>query len=373
MEVWEKFQVSEAFLADTHGQLGCTICHGGRDEVLTKQEAHDTDEPYSFVADPSTGDAPACKDCHEDIAANNQASVHTTQSGYMTMFKRRIGSDVVPENIVNMFERHCAECHTSCGQCHISRPNSVQGGFLGGHEINRTPSQSFNCTACHGSRVGDEYRGRNEGIRADLHWAPGGMLCFDCHTGMELHGDGTTPDTRYEVADAPECIDCHGDILEDGADHHEIHSSPSSGSPTLACQVCHSMPYKNCYNCHVGIEERGLEHPSRIDFRIGRNPIKSDTRPWDYVLVRHAPIAPTSFDDWEPGALTNYTSEPTWKYASPHNIRVETPQNEGCDACHGHAELFLTEAYIDSLIAEGVMFSEEIEANQGVIVTDIPE
>ena len=90
------------------------------------------------------------------------------------------------------------------------------------------------------------------------------------------------------------------------------------------------------------------------------------------VVLRHVPIAPTSFDDWEPGALAAYASEPTWKYASPHNIRKDTPQNESCNACHNDENLFLTEEYIQSLIDEGVMFSEEIEANQGVVVTDLP-
>lgn len=372
MEVWEKFQISAEFLAETHGQISCTTCHGGRDEIVTKQEAHETDEPYRFVADPSTGNAPACSGCHEGITQAHEASVHQTQSGYLTMFKRRIGSEIIPSKIDEMFQTHCASCHTSCGQCHISRPNSVQGGFLGGHEFRRTPSQSNNCTACHGSRVGDEYRGRNEGIQADVHWSPGRMLCFDCHTGMELHGDGTTPETRYEVAQAPQCVDCHEDILTDDDAQHAAHVSESSNNPKLACQVCHSMPYKNCYNCHVGIDERGLEHPSQIDFRIGKNPIVSETRPWDYVLLRHVPIAPTSFDDWEPGVMTAYAAEPTWKYASPHNIRKETPQNASCGACHGNEDLFLTEEYINSLIGEGVMFSDEIEANEGVVVTDLP-
>ena len=91
----------------------------------------------------------------------------------------------------------------------------------------------------------------------------------------------------------------------------------------------------------------------------------------DYVVLRHVPIAPTSFDDWEPNAMTAFASEPTWKYASPHNIRRETPQGT-CGGCHGNEELFLTVEYIQSLIDEGVMFSEEIEANDGVVVTDLP-
>ena len=64
---------------------------------------------------------------------------------------------------------------------------------------------------------------------------------------------------------------------------------------------------------------------------------------------------------------------PTWQYATPHNIQKHTPQNASCDACHGHRELFLTPEYADSLIQEGLMFEEEIQANDGVFVRQLPE
>jgi len=41
--------------------------------------------------------------------------------------------------------------------------------------------------------VDDEYKGRNERADgtpypADVHYNPGGMSCFKCHTEEEMHG-----------------------------------------------------------------------------------------------------------------------------------------------------------------------------------------
>ena len=367
LEVWERYQIGAEFLDDRHGKLSCISCHGGQSGILTKEAAH-----VGMIADPSAGDAPACRECHAGIAERHAASVHATQSGYFTFFARRTGQQEVSEELQAMFDTHCAGCHTSCGQCHISRPASVQGGLVQQHVVRRTPSQVSNCIGCHGSRVGDEFRGRNRGIPPDAHYLPGNRDCFFCHPGTELHGDGTTPETRYHVEAAPQCVDCHPGVLTDTQNlQHSIHARTATTEAKLSCQVCHSGAYKNCYNCHVALDERGLEHPSRIDFRIGRNPIKSDRRPWDYVVVRHIPIAPTSYEDWGVD-LPAFAEEPTWKFATPHNIQKETPQNASCGACHDNHDLFLTEAYIDALIDEGVMFPEEREANRDVIVTELP-
>ena len=78
-----------------------------------------------------------------------------------------------------------------------------------------------------------------------------------------------------------------------------------------------------------------------MDFKIGRNPLQSDDRPWKYVPVRHVPIDPESFAYYGEDLLPNFDALPTWKYATPHNIQRNTPQTETCDACHGNADLFL--------------------------------
>lgn len=351
--------VSADFAASTHGQISCIDCHGGQEGILEKDDAH-----QGMVIDPSAGNASVCQECHADIVDSYPDSLHATQQGYFTAFARRGGTDTAGYNA--MFDARCAECHGTCGQCHISRPVSVGGGLTHGHAFRREPSQTNQCTACHGSRVGDEFRGKNSGIPADVHYLSG-MNCMDCHTDVELHGDGTTPDHRYANDAGPACLDCHPDAqgANSSVTHHRIHGDQ------VACHVCHAVTYKNCYSCHVELDSQGLRYPSEMDFRIGRNPEVTAQRPYAYLLVRHIPIAPDTFEPWGLD-MPGFADTPTWRPATPHNIQRNAPQTDSCDNCHDSAELYLTPEYLDDLVDQGLMAPEELEASEPVVVTEIP-
>lgn len=316
-----------------------------------------------MIIDPSAGEATACQPCHNQTIDNVAASLHATQQGYFTAFERR-GGDT--QQFETMFVDRCAECHGTCGQCHVSRPMSVGGGLTHGHMFRKTPSQTNQCTACHGSRVGDEFRGKNEGIPADTHYLSG-MNCMDCHTGMELHGDGTTPADRHANNAGPQCLTCHpgSDSPDSTIPYHALHAG------NVSCNVCHSVSYKNCYSCHVEMDSQGLRFPSEMDFRIARNPEKTEQRPFNYMLVRHIPIAPDSFEPWGL-EMPEYAATPTWRMATPHNIQRNTPQTESCENCHASLDLYLTTEYINEQIELGLMVNQELEANAPVIVDDIP-
>jgi hypothetical protein len=58
-----------------------------------------------------------------------------------------------------------------------------------------------NCTACHGSRVGNEYLGKHEEFRPDVHFTQGRMSCVDCHDGGQMHGE---PDNCQACHTGPE-------------------------------------------------------------------------------------------------------------------------------------------------------------------------
>ena len=103
--------------------------------------------------------------------------------------------------------------------------------------------------------------------------------------------------------------------------------------------------------------------PSQMTFKIGHNPRQGPDRPWEYVPLRHVPIARDSFEYYGQDLLPNFDAVPTWKYATPHNIQRNTPQTESCDACHGNAEIFLT--------ADDVL-PDELAANKDVIVSEVP-
>ncbi|MFZ5432887.1 MAG: hypothetical protein ACOZB3_03845 [Calditrichota bacterium] len=363
MEGWQKVILTgsgyEAFRNSAHA-LECRICHGGRAGQLTKEEAHD-----GMIADPSEISVNQCGMCHQEIANNVSHSLHTTMKGYHTLFEARTGRALTSDpHAYEAYNAECNKCHASCGSCHISRPKSVGGGFIQGHNIRRTPDMTNQCIACHGSRIGPEYTGENAGYRADVHYIPNAMHCKACHSGQKIHGDGTEYANRYDVDDPVSCRDCHSPLAANS--YHTVHGDD------LQCQVCHSQAYKNCAECHAG---DGIQEPSWIDFKIGRNPIP-DQRPGEYVVLRHIPVSENTYTPWGI-ASPNYASLPTYKYATPHNIvrwtaQTDTSGGQSCNAaCHLTPNtpegFFLRQVDLDQLSS-----ANERQANAGVIVPDGP-
>ena len=362
LEAWEKvFLGDEGFLATYHARLGCIACHGGNDSD-DMDTAHD-----GLVVDPDPEQT--CALCHADISHAQVDSLHNDLEGYLTALADRSDEAHWPQ-LMEAYNTHCTSCHATCGQCHVSRPVSADSGLLANHDFKEIPPMNLTCTGCHGSRVNDEFKGRNETadgerIPADVHFNPGGMPCFACHTANEMHGLNGDFNHRYDGPATPSCSDsgCHDDVAPgDGIEQHdEIHLQ------RLSCQVCHSVEYKNCYNCHVERAEDGTPFfrtdDSQMMFRIGRNPIQSAERPWEFVLLRHVPVARDTFSFYGDDLLPNFDNRPTWTYATPHNTQRVTPQNSSCEACHDNAEIFLTPDDVDP---------DELDANRSVIIYQVP-
>ncbi|MCP5100246.1 MAG: hypothetical protein GY943_32235 [Chloroflexi bacterium] len=375
LEPWEKVIVDDGMYSeDVHSEVACTDCHGGV-QSADKHEAH-TD----LINNPSNNPEASCAECHPDVVAMNDYSLHTNLSGYHKVLDARAdehGSD--DEALTQMFSNHCSACHASCGECHVSQPNLVGGGLVSGHVFNKTPSMTQNCTACHGSRVGNEYLGKHEDLRPDVHFTQGRMVCVDCHTSHEMHGQPSDcqechegpeaamlepADHRYSGVQTPRCETCHVTIAV-GQDENEMHQEHAGD---LSCQVCHSVSYSNCDGCHVAISETTgnpfyATDGDYLSFMIGRNPLKSYDRPYDYVTLRHVPISEDSYAYYGDNLLPNYDALPTWTYTTPHNIQKNTPQTESCEACHNNPDIFLT---VDKVV------EDEIQANLPVIMPSIP-
>ena len=361
MEAWEKVWIDpEGYPADIHAFINCTACHGG-DPVDDMEAAH-TD----LIADPSSSPESGCATCHPNVVPHAVSSLHNTLAGYDTVLYDRSAPEHY-ETLEEMQVYHCNDCHASCGDCHISQPGSVGGGLLDGHMFVPQPPMSRTCTGCHGSRVKNEYYGLNEGIPGDVHLREARLACTDCHTSVEMHGEGAFSEAahRYEGPNEPSCIGCHEDQVGvgSGIPEHEIH-----GTEILSCQVCHSTSYTNCTNCHVERTEDDVPFYSieehSIGFYLGKNTLRSAERPYRYVPVRHVPIDPDSFSFYGEDLLLNFLNRPTWTYATPHNIQRNTPQTESCTACHDNDAVFLTPDKVEEFERGG--------ANLDVIVDNAP-
>jgi hypothetical protein len=374
LEPWEKVLVNaEKFPLTVHGHILCTDCHGGVQSV-EKDLAH-----QNLVARPSDGNPNACSECHTDVSTSYANALHRTQQGYWTVLDQR-SAPADHLALEKMFGNHCARCHTTCGDCHVAQPMSVGGGLFDGHLFTRTPPMTRSCTACHGSRVGNEYLGKNEGYPGDVHFREGRMNCVDCHGSHEMHGQPadcstchTSPekaslspaDHRYAGLQSPTCESCHPDTTL-GKDNIPMHTAHGAD---LSCQVCHSISYTSCDSCHVAISEK-TGNPyfetqgTYFTFLIGLNPLRSFNRPYKYVPLRHIPASSDAYDFYGANLQSNFDTLPTWAYATPHNIQLKTPQTESCNACHGNPALFLTLEKVKP---------EELTANQPVIVPAVPE
>jgi hypothetical protein len=364
LEAFERVLVKNEFLDSPHGKIECIACHRGDKNASEKQAAH-----KDLIAYPSEYDQVYCNGCHDDIVTNYAHSLHRNQEGYFKRIESRLGYSIKNDaTIMEHYNKECGKCHASCGQCHVIRPVSVNSGFIK-HEGHRfvPPNRDDNCVACHGSRVGAEYLGQNEGYVADVHrYKQGGSQCTFCHKGMEMHGSGMEFDYRYLNTDMPRCEDCHENSKLSNL-YHQVHVAYDF-LPQLSCQVCHSQPYKNCNGCHTG--GAGITGSSYIKFKIGKNKfnLEAANRNYDYVTVRHIPIAPDTYASWGITDLPNYNSEPTWKYATPHNIQRWTAQTDtsgtkgDCGAkCHKSKEYYLT--------TEDLLNYEK-EANKEIIMDD---
>lgn len=363
LEPWEKAIVDfDAFSQTTHGEQSCTDCHEGV-QSPEKDIAHE-----GLISSPSAQPEKYCGECHQEQTETYPFALHSTQEGYWNAINTRSTPDDHPA-LEEMFDNHCASCHTTCGECHVSQPKNVGGGLFSGHVFEKTPPMTRSCTACHGSRVGNEFLGKNEGFPADVHFRQERMNCVKCHDGNELHGSATNAESadnhRYGDTEAPKCVDCHPTIAL-GGDDNAMHQSHGD---SLSCQVCHSITYTSCDGCHVAISEKSGNPFFKTEatyqtFLIGRNPNPTEERPYSFVPVRHVPVAPTSYQFYGENLLSNFNTLPTWVYATPHNIQRNTPQNASCEPCHaGDGSIFLT--------ADKVR-DNELDANASVIVSNMP-
>ncbi len=341
---------SFAGLEENHGEIGCAKCHGGDPEAANSNDAHASD----FLADPSANPVSGCgnSECHPGIATSFAGSMHLNIWGERQQLADRAGyADFAscPADIQTEFNAECTSCHATCGDCHISRPNSVHGGLVDNHRFLATPDKENNCEACHGSRVGVDFEGSIAGVRRDVHnsaWQGETNSCtYICHSGDEMHADGSMRSGRYDrSAETPACTQCHlqSSPPSDPANiYHQYHwpaeilegNSDVADNRRLDCYVCHSQEYNNCDACHVsGVWTQDEEYHERnpyTTFKIGNNVNNAENDKGKYVVVRHIPVARDTYAPWGLPELGAYDEIPNWKYTSPHNSQQWTRQTAG--------------------------------------------
>jgi thiosulfate/3-mercaptopyruvate sulfurtransferase len=322
----------EAFKQSGHYAIGCTGCHNGVDSTDDKTTAHSGD----FIRHPSMYAEEKCGSCHAKIVENFKTSIHngTGQKRKVTMRSGLLGAkyfDQLPEHQIEGYNANCATCHGTCGNCHIVRPPIAGGGLSFGHKFTRTPDMINICVACHVSRGGHAYLGVASGTHPDVHLTERNYKCTNCHSGDELHGDGTPVQQRYAYSKLPDCEDCHTDLKSSNI-YHIKHLGEFN------CQVCHSQDYNNCGSCHIHGD--GARIPSYMDFKIALNPIPTVKTGFKFALVRRTLAAPDNWEKYGVEEYANFEAFPTYNFTTPHNIlrwttRTTSENDKACFSnCH---------------------------------------
>lgn len=238
--------------------VGCASCHRGQPFSLDAGVAHQgmTRTPGDLEdAARTCGTA----ECHPSVVPRVRTSLMNTMAGVVAVDRAFFGEPPVPAPVQSLGTRG-ADGHLRqlCASCHVGAPKpgpgpvteeSRGGGCSACHLVYspearralvRPPGQlprpehpdlslqgeALSCFGCHSrsGRISLGYEGWHEGGPAgpsrtladgrivfrgpaDVH-AERGMRCTDCHTALEVMGDGA-PHTRKSQALRVACEDCH--------------------------------------------------------------------------------------------------------------------------------------------------------------------
>jgi hypothetical protein len=235
--------------------------------------------------------ASGCAACHmvydDDgiYKGSDQAILAYQQNPY----RKRKGFPRIHQLPIKIPEFQCIHCHNRGGRTGVS--------FIGTMESDGYGSPWTDSGGKQGQLHGKHYNH----FTADIHFQRG-MVCIDCHTVQDLHGDGNIY-SKKELAVEIECTDCHGTLeaestlttsqgnaftnLErlgngtvvltskiDGSEHvvpqiatatlspdgetamrgvwNHLHDDPNDANDrVLECYACHARWTPQCYGCHA--------------------------------------------------------------------------------------------------------------------------
>ena len=313
--------------SDPHFSQSCSACHAGNEAGKDKAASH-----AGLVKRPSD-DPSVCGTCHGDIAKTYTLSLHYTTAGFRNGVSPRFSDTEKKVYDEKVFEQSCRSCHATCGDCHVKSPviSGVNLGLMDGHKFIRK-DESKTCALCHGGRVYPEFTG-DYGGSPDAHYRKG-MMCADCHSMTQMHGDGVAYAGRRDVVDKPSCAQCHpadAEVSDKAREAHETHAE------SVSCSACHTgAEYRQCSSCHLG--EGAAASPALI---LGDNPRNSG----QLTTLR---LIPTVRETFKKAGIEqkNFDSLPNYWDTVPHNVKKRTERTRDCAACHGERANFLEEDMI---------------------------
>jgi hypothetical protein len=204
----------------------------------------------------------------------------------------------------------CKNCHVQgCDTCHkAERASKVSPDCkLLSYTIDAAKKQDM-CLTCHGrekAMIGINHKQQKEDVHVLL-----GMVCGDCHSAREMHGDGTVFISLKEPgAMDTQCEGCHDAVKP--TESHTVHEGK------LDCKACHVRHVVSCTNCHFDtLVEKGKRKAIPVSGWV--------------FLINYK-------DKVTSGSMQTFVTKgnKTFLMFAPHMGHAVTKEGRACDACHG--------------------------------------
>lgn len=254
-----------------------------------------------------------CISCHPEVAANFSTSLHATGAGMFNEYEKGAMKHFNLNTTDYYEQKNCQKCHiVTCTQCH-----------LGGSNHKESVSMD-KCEPCHKKKqtstyIGDMPMHKSKAPNADVHYEKG-LVCQDCHTSKEIHGDGINYENQMQAVNV-KCEDCH-------ESHEKIHE-------TLDCTACHTGWQLTCNKCHL--ETRKGTKPTFGEFYLAK--------------TNNGMIQPFMKMDAE---YKNKTHTMYCEYYS----HTTTKDAKDCDFCHNDSSIYVTGDDIEFAGNGGIAFTQ---------------
>ena len=201
----------------------------------------------------------------------------------------------------------CKNCHTpGCDRCHKAEEVTMECKLLT-YSTGAASNQSM-CLKCHG-RERAMIKINHEAKQDDVH-VERGMVCVDCHSAREMHGDGSTYVSLKEPgAMDTECENCHDSLKP--TESHTVHGDK------LDCKACHLRHVVSCTNCHFDtLVEKGKRKAIPVSG-------------WIFLINYKDKVTSASMQTF----VTQ--GNKTFLIFAPHMSHSVMKEGRACDSCHG--------------------------------------
>ncbi|MFA7424718.1 MAG: hypothetical protein WCZ16_06665 [Desulfosarcinaceae bacterium] len=201
----------------------------------------------------------------------------------------------------------CKGCHNGgCDVCH--KAETARGDCKVAEYSKDAANKMSMCLNCHArekSMIAIDHKAQHD----DVHIAQG-MVCTDCHSAREMHGDGTEYlSLKQPGAMETQCEDCHDEVKPTEA--HTVHKD------RLDCKACHVRHVVSCTNCHFDTMVEKGERKAR--------PVHD----WVFLMNYEDKVSSANMQTFVVG------KDKTFLMFAPHMSHSIMNPGRGCDACHG--------------------------------------